>query len=97
MRLCGLDLMVSAPDRTHDRFERRARRQDDAIGVRPRPPLLVPAGVSGAIQGTAMVPGAAASASSGAFTPLGRTITGQLASATTRRDTPPRSTARSGP
>ena len=49
-------------------------------------------------QPAAAAPGdASMSASSEAFTPRGRTITGHRASAVRRRDTPPSSTARSGP
>lgn len=42
-------------------------------------------------------PDEAMSASSGACTPRGKTMTGQCASATTRRETPPSRTARTGP
>jgi nucleotide-binding universal stress UspA family protein len=61
-----------------------------------RPVILVPAADCDG-QAAPMLPGAAASAASGALTPRGRTITGQLAAAMTRRVTPPRRTARSGP
>ncbi len=73
------------------RRARRQRGQDDRLTALRR---------IGAVRryAEAVAPGASAlSASSEAFTPRGSTMTGQRASAATRRETPPRSTARTGP
>ena len=60
-----------------------------AVGIRAGRARAYPA---------AAAPGdASMSSSSDAFTPRGRTITGHCASAVRRRDTPPSSTARTGP